>query len=106
MLGQLTGIFFGREASGSRYKIRVPQKTCPVAKGAAHRLDHHMQRLRRPAPLGPEIVVLQDIEHFDETDTAGAGRRGSINVKASISAVDRRSCLGLIAGEVGRSDQS
>ena len=75
--------------AGILTKSRIAEIVGAVAVGAAHGLDHEVQRFRRPAALFLQVEVFEDVEHLNQADAAGTGRRRAVDVVAAIGAVDR-----------------
>ena len=74
LLRQLPGVILVDEILRHCGEGRIGQIAGAVEVGQTHGLDHPVQRLGRPAALGAEIEVLQQVQHFDQHHAA-AGRR-------------------------------
>ena len=56
-------------------------------------------------PIAREVVALEDVEHLDQRDAAGARRRHRDDLVAAIRAADRRALLRLVLREILLGDQ-
>ena len=83
------------------HEIRIAKENRAVGIGALHRLDQVVQRLR-VAPDLAEIVALQNVEHLDQADAAGGGRRHGDDVVAAVCAAYHPALDGLVGGEIPR----
>ena len=81
--------------------VGVAEEPGAVRVGALHRFGHQEQRLR--IALVREIVAFEDVEHLDQHDAAGGGRRHRDDVVAAIGAAhgrtfDRAIILEIVGG--------
>ena len=76
--------------------IRSPALPSAGLNYGAHRLDHDVIGLSRPASFRSEIKLLADPHHLCQRDSAAAWRGGAVDVVSAVLELDRSSDAGTI----------
>ena len=81
-------------ASGmSVIEIGIAEVVRAIRVGALHRLGHQVDRVSGPTAHLRDVVALEDVEHLDDRDAAGADRRHGDHFVAAVGALDRHALL-------------
>ena len=105
LVRQLAGVLLRREMGRDLRERGIAEVAGAIVVGAAHRLGHEVQRLRREAIVLLQVEGFEDVEHLHQAGAAGTWRRRAVDVVAAIGAVDRLALDGLVVGEVVGGDQ-
>src|SRR5579862_575277 len=79
-------------------EIRIAEIGGAIGIGAAHGLRHQMYRLERIG--GPEVERTEDVQHFNQRDTAGARGRNGYDFIAVVMSTQRLANFRLIVFQV------
>src|SRR2546430_172576 len=85
--------------------VGVTEVAGTVEETAAHDFGGDMPTCGAIRAEALHVETFQHIEHFDQTNAAGSGRRRAEDVVAAVGAANGSSLNGLIAAKVGHSDQ-
>ena len=71
-------------------EVGIAEELRAIGVGALHRLGHQVDLRGRGEPHRLEVVALEDVQHLDQADAAGRGRRHRDHLVAAVGALDRR----------------
>src|SRR5579859_5663687 len=83
------GVGFGKQLfNGHLHERRIRGRGSTIGEGDLQYLGEQMQRIRRTETEGADIVAFEDIQHLDDVQRPGGGRRWAHDLIAAIGAAD------------------